>query len=92
MDLSTPNKLNIIKNYKILQKQSFSGEEDVLYGNIWSLYFRVCEAMRSFVLLFENKRYYDAFIIAGHALESCAILSYIKDCKNVEEQKYKHNK
>lgn len=92
MDLSISNKLHIIKNYKILPKQNFTGEEDALYGSIWSLYYRVCEAIRSFVLLFENKRYYDAFVIAGHALESCAILSYIKDCKNAEEQKYKHNK
>lgn len=92
MDLTRYDKLQIIKNFRVLPKPTFCGEEDVLYGSIWSLYYRVCESIKSFLLLFENKRFCDAYIIAGHALESCAMLSYIKDCKDKEEQTNKHNK
>ena len=44
--------------------------------NMWGLYHRVCEAIKSYVVLYEANRIFDAFIIAGHALETCAILSY----------------
>lgn len=85
-------KLRIIKEFKPLDKPLFKGNEDSLYGVIWSLYFRVCDAFKSFCTLFENKQYYDAFIIAGHTLETCAILSYIKDGKTEEDRKTNYNK
>lgn len=92
VDWPNEDKLRIIKEFKPLERPIFKGNEDSLYGVIGSLYFRVCDAFKSFYTLFENKQYYDAFIIAGHALETCAMLSYIKDCSSEEDLKKNYNK
>lgn len=92
IDWPNEDKLKIIKEFKPLEKPIFEGNEDGFYGVVWSLYFRICDAFKSFCTLFENKHYYDAFIIAGHTLETCAILSYIKDCPTDEERKQNYNK
>lgn len=73
------NKIKIIHNFKPLPQPQFDGNENAMRYIIWNLYNRVCETVKSFEILLDNQRYYDAFIIAGHALETCSVLSYIKD-------------
>ena len=43
------------------------------------LYNRICIAKRSFMCLIDNSCYHDAFLVAGHIFETCAIISDIKD-------------
>lgn len=84
-------KTKIIKNFVPVAKPEFKNEDAIGYI-IWNLYNRVSNGMKSFATLIDNKCYYDAFIIAGHMLETCAILSYIKDNDTEEEQKENYNK
>ena len=92
MNFDIQKSLQIIKEFKPLETTSFDGKEDALNYICYNLYNRSCEAIKSFVILFENKRYYDAFIIAGHCLETCAILSYIKDNSTPELYRERYNK
>ena len=89
---SFQERLNIIKNFKPYPKSKFIGNEDLIHGFTWGLYNRICENIKSFTILFENKQYCDAFIIAGVALETCAKLSFIKDRDNLEQSKEYYNK
>ena len=85
--------LQIIKDFKPFETPIFNdGNEDAFRYILWNLYFRVSEAIKSYVVLFENERYYDSFIIAGHCLETCAILSYIKDNPTPELCRERYNK
>lgn len=87
-DINWPfeDRIRIIKEYKQLPQPVFDdGSEDTYRFCLWNLYERVCEAIKSFVVLYENQRFCDAFIIAGHALETCAMLSYLKDGSSNEE-------
>ena len=86
------DKIKIIRDFKPVEPPVFSGNEDAMGFVIWNLYSRVCGAIKSFLALLDNRCYYDAFIIAGHALETCAILSYIKDNSNEAEQREYYNK
>ena len=70
IDWTNEDKLKIIKEFKPLEKSTFEGSEDAFYGVIWNLYFRIGDAFKAFCTLFENKHYYDAFIVAGHTLET----------------------
>ena len=79
VDFTIGNKIKIIREFKPMPQPQFNGNEHEMRYIIWNLYNRVCEAVKSFVVLFDNQRYYDAFIIAGHVLETCSVLSYIKD-------------
>ena len=87
-----PDKLQIVREFSPLVKPLEFKNEDTPYFIIWNLYDRVCEAIKSFLTLVDNKHIYDAFIITGHALETCAALSYIKDNKTEAEQKENYNK
>lgn len=85
-------RVKIIKGFVPLETPVFNdGDEDTLRFNVWGLYYRICEAIKSYIVLYEANRIFDAFIIAGHALETCAILSYIKDNPTEEQQKEKYN-
>lgn len=92
--INWPNeyKLKIIKEFQPLPHPFFKGDEDSQYASIWSLYFRICDSIKSFYILFQNKCYCDASIIAGHMLETCAILSYIKDGKSDADIRNNYNK
>ncbi len=93
MDNSEINKkIKIIRDFVPVPQPQFNGDEHAMPYVIWNLYNRVCDAMKSFIVLLDNKRYYDAFIIAGHALETCSVLSYIKDNKTKEAQLENYNK
>ena len=93
MDIDIQKKFQSIKGFKPLEIPTFNdGNEDAFRYIVWNLYYRVCEAIKSFIILFENERYYDAFIIAGHCLETCAILSYIKDNPTPELCRDRYNK
>lgn len=72
-------KMDIIRKFTPKNPPTFEGTDDGSYYIIWGLYKRACQAIKSFVLLIDNRQYYDAFIIAGYMLETCAILSYIND-------------
>ena len=90
---SFEDRIKIIKNYKKLPTPQFNdGNEDAYRFNVWNLYDRIYEAIKSFVILYENQRYCDAFIIAGQALETCAILSYIKDYDDEDTRREHYNK
>lgn len=93
MTIDIQKSIQIIKGFKPLKIPVFNDRSENPFNYIvWNLYNRVCEAIKSFVVLFENERYYDSFIIAGHCLETCAILSYIKDNPTHELCKGKYNK
>lgn len=86
--ISTPaGQLQIIRDFIPEIKPNFAGDGDVFLFTKWNLYERVCESIKSFLILFDNKRFYEAYIIAGHALETCAMLSYIKDNETEIEQR-----
>ena len=90
---SFEDRIKIIKNYKRLPVPLFDdGNEDTYRFCVWNLYDRVCESIKSFIVLYENKRFCDAFIIAGHTLETCAMLSYLKDCDSPEENRKNYEK
>ena len=87
------DRINIIKNFKSHPLPSFdNGDEGSYRFTVWQIYRRICEAIKSFTTLLEQKYFCDAFIIAGHALETSAVLSYIKDCSTTEESKDNYNK
>ncbi|MDR2685756.1 MAG: DUF5677 domain-containing protein [Rickettsiales bacterium] len=71
-------KIQIIKDFVPMSRPAFNNEDTMLYI-LWLLYERICSSIKSFGILLENKCYYDAFLTAGQMLETCAILSYIKD-------------
>lgn len=82
-------KFQHIANFKPLPTPDFSdGTEDAFRYNLWSLYNRIYQTIKSFVILYQNGRIYDAFILAGHALETCAIFSFIVDAKVAEIKKH----
>lgn len=86
-----PGQIQIIRDFVPEPKPNFDNKnEDVFQFIIWNLYERVYEGIKSFIILFDNKRFYESYIIIGHALETCAILSYIKD--NETKQKENCNK
>lgn len=93
IDWPFEDRMKIIKNYQQLPTPEFNdGNEDAYRFNLWNVYDRVCQAIKSFVVLYENRRFCDAFIIAGHALECCAMLSYLKDCDTPEENRKHYEK
>lgn len=93
MYLDIQKSIQIIKDFKPIATPIFNdGNEDAFRYVVWNLYHRVCEAIKSYVVLFENGRYYDSFIIAGHCLETCAILSYITDKSTPELCRERYNK
>lgn len=80
-------KLQIIRDFSPNIKLRFEVNNDMILFTKWNLYERVCQSIKSFIVLHDNKRFYDAYIIAGHTLETCATLSYIKDTEIDAEQK-----
>jgi len=78
--------LVIIKSFSPEKIPDFSGTESISDFFKWNLYDRVAAGLKSFVLLCDNMRFYDAFLIAGNVLETCAVLSYIKDKKTEKER------
>lgn len=93
IDWPFEERIKIIKNFKPHPFPSFEdGNEDAYRFTVWQLYGRVCEAIKAFAILLEKDCICDAFIIAGHALETSAILSYIKDCSTSEQSKENYNK
>jgi len=89
---SLDGKMRAIHEFVPVAEPQFVGTEEALPYIIWLLYKRTCDALKSFIILAENKCYYDAFIIAGHALETCAVLSYIKDHQDKETQQENYKK
>ena len=93
MGIDIQKSIQIIKDFKPLETPVFNdGNEDAFRYVVWNLYHRECEAIKSYMVLFENGRYYDSFIIAGYFLETCAILSYIKDNPTEELCRERYNK
>lgn len=91
--LNTPEgQLQIIRDFVPESKPDFDGKEDAFWFTVWNLYGRVCEGIKSFLLLYDHERFYEAFIIAGYVLETCAMLSYVKDEKTEETQKENYKK
>ncbi len=78
----TNDKIKIIRDFIPIPKPQFDGDEHAMRYMTWNLYTRICEANKSFIVLLDNQQYYDAFLIAGHTLETCSILSYINDCNS----------
>lgn len=89
---SIQDRLDIIRKFKPYPQPTFAENEDAIHVVTWMLYNRICESIKSFIILFENNQFCDAFIIAGVALETCAKLSFIKDQKSAELSKECYNK
>ncbi len=90
---SISGQIQIIRDFVPEPKPNFENkDEDIFQFTIWNLYERVCEGIKSFLILFDNKRFYESSIIIGHALETCAILSYIKDNETKTKQNENCNK
>lgn len=84
--LNTPaGELQILRDFVPEPMPKFDDASDTFEYTKWHLYDRVCDGIKSFLILLDKKQIYDAFIIAGHALETCAMLSYIKDGKTEEK-------
>ena len=93
IDWSLEDRLRIIKNFKTLAKPSFNdGKEDAFRYIVWNLYERICDAIKSFIVLYENNCFYDSYMIAGYVLETSNLLCYIKSGKTEEENKNNYNK
>lgn len=92
MKLTIDDKVKIIRDFIPIAEPQFDGNEHAMRYVLWNLYIRVCDAMKSFVVLLDNQRYYDAFLIAGHALETCSVLSYINDNDTEAAQLENYNK
>ncbi len=91
--LRTPaGELQILRDFVPEPIPEFDGTSDAFEYTKWHLYDRVCEGINSFLILLDKKQIYDAFIIAGHVMETCAMLSYIKDGKTEEERIKNHCK
>ena len=86
--------LKIINKFKSLDKPLFNeGDNNDTYRfAVWNLYNRICEAIKSFIVLYENNRFYDAYIIAGHALETSSLLCYITENKTYEDNFHNYKK
>lgn len=46
---------------------------------------RLNESIKSYLLLMDKECFMDAFLIAGHIMENCAIINYIKNSNRPEE-------
>lgn len=85
--LRTPaGELQSLRDFAPEPMPEFDGASDTFEYTKWHLYDRVCDGIKSFLILLDKQQIYDAFIIAGHVMETCAMLSYIKDGKTKEER------
>ncbi len=78
--------LAIIKAFVPEKIPNFVGIEPMFDFVKWNLYDRIANGLKSFGLLCDNRRFYDTFLVAGNVLETCAVLSYIKDKKTEKER------
>ena len=88
-EMKTLKDLAIIKAFVPEKIPDFVGTESVFDFVRWNLYDRIANGLKSFELLCDNRRFYDAFLVAGNVLETCAVLSYIKD-KQTEKERLEH--
>lgn len=88
-EMKTLKDLVIIKAFVPEKIPKFVGTESMFDFVIWNLYDRIANGLKSFDLLCDNRRFYDAFLVAGNVLETCAVLSYIKD-KQTEKERLKN--
>lgn len=91
--LKTPaGELQLLRDFFPEPMPKFDDSTDIFEYTKWHLYDRVCDGIKSFLVLLDKKQIYDAFIIAGHVMETCAMLSYIKDGKTEEERLNNYHK
>ena len=91
-EMKTLKDLVIIKAFVPEKIPNFVGTEPIFDFVIWNLYDRIANGLKSFDLLCDNRRFYDAFLVAGNVLETCAVFSYIKDKKTEKERLKNLNK
>lgn len=90
--MNTLKDLIIIKAFVPEKIPCFVGTEPMIDFVKWNLYERITSGLKSFDILCDNKRFYDAFLVAGNVLETCAVLSYIKDKQTEKERLNNLNK
>ena len=78
-------KLLVVKCFKPEKMPIFYGNEPMVDFIKWNLYDIIVDGTKSFVILCEKHLFYDAFLVAGNLLETCSILSYIKDNKSEQQ-------
>ena len=88
-EMKTLKDLAIIIAFVPEKIPDFVGTESMFDFVIWNLYDRIANGLKSFDLLCDNRRFYDAFLVAGNVLEVCSVLSYIKD-KKTEKERLEH--
>lgn len=91
-EMKTLKDLVIIKAFVPEKIPKFVGTESVFGFVRWNLYDRIANGLKSFELLCDKRRFYDAFLVAGNVLEVCSVLSYIKDKKTEKERSEHLNK
>ena len=74
--------LNYIHGYKIDVDNVVYRRDAVIGLNLKILYKRLHDAKDAFMLLCKNNLNTDAVLIAGHILETCATIHYIKSAKD----------
>lgn len=88
--MSTEEMLDYIQKYNIESSVSLPRNISIPGFNLNLLYKRLNEAKKAFLLLNDTKMYVDAALIAGHVLEVCATIYYIKfaNDKELNARKY----
>lgn len=88
--MSTEEMLNYIQKYNIESSASLPRNISIPGFNLNLLHKRLSEARNAFLLLNDAKMYVDAALIAGHVLEVCATIYYIKfaNDKELNARKY----
>lgn len=80
--MDVENYLTYIKGYNIDVDNVVSRQDSVVGLNLKILYKRLHDAKDAFMLLCDNNMNTDAMLIAGHILETCATIHYIKAAKD----------
>ena len=91
-EIKTLKDLVIIKAFVPEKIPNFVGTEPMFDFVKWNLYDRIANGLKSFGLLCDKRCFYDAFLVAGNVLETCAVLSYIKDRQTEKERLKNLNK
>ena len=82
--MSIEEMLDYIQKYNIESSVSLPKNISIHGFNLNLLHKRLNEARNAFLLLNDAKMYVDAALIAGHVLEVCATIYYIKSANNIE--------
>lgn len=76
------NTLNHIRKFNIHTVEKIQFPLNRIDYNLYQLAKRLADAHATYLILMEAERYMDSMLSAGHILETCAIISYLKEDKD----------